>query len=133
MKWIYHSVFPKDQHYSCSSPTKILRYLKICSQNFVKICNNKKKLCFTICFAHQELIFLNKCISVHWVGNTAFVLISYYQNCCDYYTGLWIYCPRVLPQYQFYSGSDNGWTWFTSRKAKGVFRHSFALVYFNML
>jgi hypothetical protein len=43
---------------------------------------------YSFCFAHQELIFLNKCI-VHRVGNNATVLISFCQNCRDYSTGLW--------------------------------------------
>jgi hypothetical protein len=41
MKWIYHSVFPKGRHFSCSRPTKILCCLKIWSQNYVKICDKE--------------------------------------------------------------------------------------------
>jgi hypothetical protein len=75
-----------------------------------------KKLCLTICFAHQELIFLNKCISVHWVGNTTFVLISFCQNCWDYSTGIRLGQDCFWPVKQSFDlcWAVQGWFWISA-------------------
>jgi hypothetical protein len=45
--------------------------------NFCHICQKRLNIIYFFCFAHQELIFLNKCISVHRVGNTATFFFNY--------------------------------------------------------